>query len=283
MRNLLQRITAFCLCITLLAPIAISSEENDAGSGRDAPGHETQAYALPGYGTYSGFLSDHDRDSYRLDASHASATCVRADISSSATGNANLTLASADAKRRVFADFGPAGAARIAIAAPSVGSTSYRLHNHDPLDAGTYSFSLSRLRSADIGSDAGTSGDAPALLAQASPVDAGCNGGTIGRGTDMRDAFQFTADEGQYVVLSYAQAGAETLSTTLQLLSSDGSTLLTLASGQVGSVQVPSTDSYYIVASTPSMSLSTSSSTYLFGLGIGPPEDPCRPYCITMS
>lgn len=272
---------------SLLLPMTFAQTAGDAGSGKDAPGLVANAYELPDYGTYSGYMTTEDRDAYRHTRTHEGPTCISTRATAMPTGDVVLNVTSGGSSRAAYAAFGPGKDTRLAFSAPSSVASSLLFRNGDPADAGDYQFSLSALTADAITRDAGTSGiirDAPHMLSDAVAITAGCFGGKLSTGdaADIRDAFRFEGVTGATAVLSFAQTTSTNLA-QMTLVAPDGTSLARLASGAVEAVTLPTDGTYYLSVSIP-VSMSTTSTTYLVGFIDGPPDEhPCRPSCLELA
>lgn len=253
---------------------------NDADTGKDASGKRGDASRIA-FGAYTGYLNEADDDWYRV-VDDASAACVQARVAGTPTAEAMLEVQGQDTRRATL-PWGGGESATIALATPRVADTYLHLEETGAVDQGGYEFELALTPAAGILTDTNTAGDAPSLRVDAVPIEAGCIGGRLGASgvlVDTSDVYRFTGEAGGVAVVSLVQDPVEGLQSRVQILDSAGDVLLTVAAGDLSTVELPYDGTYYMSTSTTSLS-TTEDVSYLVGITIGPPGGgPCRPACL---
>lgn len=277
---------ASVLTATLLVAFPASGHpfRDDAGTGADAGDTPATALALPGYGSYLGYVLPHDSDWYSV-AETRSPLCVVADFEAAPVGTAVLSLDGATPRMASTGFAGSAG--RLAIASPDVAGVQFGIGNTLPdfRTQGDYAFSLAAHPLGSFVGDGGSGMDAS--RARPVPVGTGCGGGSLdplfGLG-DEEDSYAFPGAAGEVVTLSFAQGPAMDTVLQLDLLSPQGIPVATLQSGDVTTVTLPTSGTYTMRAGTAGvLDLSSGGQApvdYLYALIDGAPGSGCRPTCV---
>lgn len=256
-----------------------SGGDNDAGSGVDAGGLVEQALALSSTGLYAGNLSAFDTsDWYEHDApSSTEPTCVTAKHSTEYGLTYRLASVALDQAYEITTS---ASGRTVGVATP--GYTGHLLELSGPSSLTPlrpYSFQSSVVTiPADLGArNDGLSG-ADASMNNLVPLKACTVGALQPSGYDGVDLYTFSGTAGKQVTLSMAsQTGAGTLT----LRDPNFAVLATSAAGQLMTVTLPSTGTYY----TSMSSGGTGLLPYVIGMcdpQCTPPTNPCRPSCIDL-
>lgn len=187
--------------------------QNDAGSGRDAPDHPDDAYALPRPGEFQGNLSSlMDEDWYRLDQAGGDPTCLRARVNGSAVGNAVLSdaVGAATVERGIDPEEGAALGLATTDPETLLLGLQPRQPDGDQLRAaiGSYAFDVTFTRAASADGDPVPNGtDAPPPAADQAPdAPSSCFVGTLEETANKArgDGYGFTAHRKEKVTLSLA-------------------------------------------------------------------------------
>ena len=277
--------------VTLTLATALADHAtDDAGKGVDAGNTKETAMALDSYGSYHGYLERRDMDWYRLSAATASPRCIEVRASGENNDTIGMSIQSTDRLRTMGGMFPAGGSKTLALAVPNVKDVWFNItaspnsaNSGDPARPGHYDFTIARMGvpTTSMG-DALTGGDVGGSIEKSAPVPGPCFGGSIAPLSsmgDMRDTFSFQAKADQAVTYGFAVAGDPGL-LVLQVLDPAGNAIgPALTSGQYASIMLPTSGTYYLSAS--STSLSTEDVGYLISVIIGPPDPghPCRPYC----
>jgi hypothetical protein len=271
---------AFAVLVTILVlgfafADAIGAQD-DAGSGTDAGNAPESALKVTPFAPYEGNLTETDAtDWYAWKAGSKDPYCAQLNATSTSVASARLVVVDADSiTREAVQTLLPTRTTVIGIATPdgSGGLLNVTDAGLAPLSAVDYHFQTSRLKAAQITSDAGSGTDAPATAVGALAVTDACFGGRLDGASDTVDTFLVAGDAGDPVVLSLSDTSGHAVG---RLSSPTGDVLATIASGGITQVTLPSTGSYALTISN------VAAGTYLVGVcdPCEPPESPCRPMC----
>lgn len=268
-------IVALLLAGLTTSASAGSSWKNDAGSGTDAG--DTRALATGvSFGTsYVGTFTPADTDWYAASASASGPACVVATAETTTTAFFTLgtesSSGSSAAPMRVTPD--ARGVAGVAAMTPLTATLRVRDDPSTGYGYGYYGFRLDRVGIPAAG-DAGAMGDAGDSIGSATRASSGCIGGRLSPlDFDLRDVYAVEVLAGDAVTYSLASAG----DVRLVLVDALGNAIgPTLEPGQIATVPVDSSGTYYMSTSSTSMS----DDGYVSGLTLGPEPTSCRPYCL---
>jgi hypothetical protein len=250
---------------------ADDGDQNDAGSGHDAGGSWATALALPGFGSYTGFLSSHDVDAFVVNQASTSAACVSFTY---APATADLvTVQAVNGGSTTSSSFQvPAGGTLTGGIATTAYSSVGLLAQHAGSTTGPdgYAFSLARPApgSGLVTSTAGHS------MTTASPI-APCDAASLA---------PLTSVGGDYYSLGNLPAGSA-ISTSLatsagtlfvQILDSNGNVLAQAPAGQTASTTTATSGTYYVQVFRTDFALV--SVPYILGSTVDP-GPACQPMC----
>lgn len=283
-------LAAFLIAASIHAA-ADHKASDDANLGVDAGNTKDAASRLSGYGSYTGYLTPRDWDWYRVDSAAATPRCVQATASGENNDTMRLTLDSPSRTRSLTTRFPGGGSGTLAIAAPDLTTTFFDItaspnsaNSGDPARPGHYGFTLASTGiPAPNAGDALTGSDAGNSLGEATPAPGPCFGGrisplaTLG---DARDVYSVQAKAGEAITYSFATRADAPAPLVLALVDASGTSIgPTIYTGEIASVTVPTTGTYYLSASRAN--IGAEEIGYIIGIVIGPPDpgNPCRPTC----
>lgn len=274
--------------LLLMVPVTevLAGDNDDAGTGLDAPDVPDLALNLGALGTYSGSLSpDGDADWYAFDDDNLTApgdtSCFTArGEGDTALADQKLRLAGLQVQDELNPDRDPhLGLAVSAFDEAKLG--------FEPLEGnqstGNYTFTADVLTPSDIISDPGEEDDAPETgKGQNLPrVSGACFGGLF-TSDDTADRYTLQIDQNETLSLTFIDTNGTDLQ--VQLFDPDGQAIGPFnTTDTVHSVDVSQTGNWTLEISRPS----STDSTYLIGTSVSldPEEEEreCRPYCFLLE
>lgn len=246
----------------------------------DAGGTADTALTLPDWSTVEGAASPRDVDVYTIEAPTDAPRCVAVDLDSTLHGVIALGSSEGTSLHGVGEKFNDD--AHLGLATMSSNATWLYIKRDDnapTVHAYSASFSTQQLPQIGLaGGDGGTAAEAGSTPAGALAVTSACTGGVIGPRlgmADPADTYSFAATKGDLVLYSFATPDP---SARLAVIDALGERLgSSLAAGEIGAIEVPSTGTFFLEVSSPA----TSPSAYLFAMTAGPdPGSSCRPVCL---
>lgn len=261
------------IVLALSTITASAGAENDAGSGGDAGGERAFATPVQVAKQFKGAAPLGDVDWYAATV-FTGATCVLMNVSANRELYVGFGAERQTGAVSAVTTTGASGTVLGGLATPSLSAATIAV---EPVstDVTSYRSNITLVGfPAPSAGDAASGQDAGDIVGSATPVAAGCVGGSLsGVPFDARDMYSVTIPAGGVITYSFVTDGSSGLS--LSLLDASGSPVApTLSSGDAATFVTDVGGTFFLSSS----STSVSPSSYLVGITLGPGPG-CRPTC----